>query len=263
MFLNNATFDYGRFFDRSIRIPNTEVESEEDITIGGDVGSVSVRINNNNNRHNTTNCVRTKDTCRTAGRKISSIGDVFESFELPKSIITLTPKYSLRQNSDNIFEDCEMNEFKNLINMGVLCLSQTCALIFPGPSREKFIKHCALQILDKIDDYGGAMESYQEQFQKMSTTLIKAMKPDPKGCIQKRVIRAVLVNGAYTSGQLQKLGVKHNFPNITGTNIRMFNKDMATILEGKLIEQKTHARQGFSTENSSLLSNPYCAKTML
>ena len=180
--------------------------------------------------------------------KIRDINDIIRLFKLPKTIKSSLPKSQLRTSHTNI-ESVNARGWKGMVNLSTMCCKQILEIICPGPSSVHLREHMIrFLVSEKTSRHSENKTDYKHKYEFLVKSMFDALKVSKKGSIQKRIIRALLVNGIQTQQELRSCCMINKHASIANGN----NKKQALLDIKRLMNpNKDFTTMKFSRKRTS------------
>ena len=157
---------------------------------------------------------RNRSRSCTSNGQIRDINDIIHLFKLPKTIKSSLPKKKHRSSHADI-ESINARGWKGMVNLTTMCCKQIIDIICPGPSRVHLREHMIRYLLsEKTSRHSENKTDYKQKYDYLVKSLFDALKVSKKGSVQKRMIRAMLVNGIQTQHELRSCCLANGHANI-------------------------------------------------
>ena len=197
---------------------------------------------------------KSNNSCST---KIDLIDDLITAFNLPKSTKSNLP--SLRELKERNLKTRNPKRYASLISTSMKCIKRIVEILCPGPNKKDLIESLAGTKTFRSNKSETTMSTIVPRNRKTSSitdsdilnslvqTSFNLMKLSPKGSIQRRVIRAVLVKSISKTSILREFSTYCNHPRIdAGTQYTQAKADYATMQKGCIVSKTDFTRKSIS-----------------
>ena len=137
-------------------------------------------------------------------KPIRNVSDIIHSFTLPKTIHSSLPKSDLRSSHQNI-ESVNARGWRGMVNLTSMCCKQLLDIICPGPSRVHLREHMIRFLVNETASNRSSANrtNYRDRYEFLVKGLLNALEAAKNRSLQKRIVRALLVNGIQTQQELR------------------------------------------------------------
>jgi len=198
-------------------------------------------------------------------RKIEKIEDIITGFNLPKSTKSNLP--SLKDSKEENLKIRKPRKYSTLLSILIRCIKQLVEITCPGPNENDIMKSLAsTKIMSGTNCKTGAYYNNGNttlvgRNKKTSSTsdsdLLKSlvesafdiMKVSPRASIQRRVVRAILVQGIQKTSILKDLAALCKHTRIdSGTSYKQAKKDYNVMINGAVLCKTDYARKSVNDD---------------
>ena len=200
-----------------------------------------------------------KKSHSSSSTKIDLIDDIIRAFNLPKSTKKNLP--SLRELREKNLKTRNPKRYGSLITASMKCIKRIIQILCPGPNQKDLIESLAGTKIFRNNKGETTMSTIVPRNRKTSSitdsdilrslvqTSFDLMKLSPKGSIQRRVIRAVLVKSISKTSILREFSTYFNHPRIdAGTIYSQAKADYDTMEKGCIVSKAEYSRKRVSDD---------------
>ena len=230
--LNNNTDDQATIFDDDSTL-STMFEENYSLSSKQNLSKHKRKFTATN--ETTTTCgSKQEEPTSNKMRKICNVDDLVQVFTVPKTIKSSLPRKSQRNEHPDI-ESVHLRGWNGMVNLTTMCCKQVLSIICPGPSKVKLREHMIRYLIrsEKIHtkNHTKNVRDYKERYNFLVKSLFDSLKVSKKGSIQRRFLRALIVQGIPTQKDLRLCCINNSHADLSNGH----NKAQALIDIKKLM----------------------------